>query len=539
MAAREIVYDLVAQKHLLDGVEALARAVKVTLGPKGRNVVFSSGASQPRITKDGVTVAKEIDLPNRLQNVGVRLVREVASKTAELAGDGTTTATVLAEAIYREGAAMVAARHDAMFIKRGIDIAVEAVVAELKKLSRPIETNEQIARIGTISANGDEEVGQMLAQAMEKVGKDGVITIEEAKNTETVLETVDGMQFDKGYMSPYFVTDSARMQCVLEDPYVLLHQRKISNLAELVPLLEQVVKANKPLLIIAEDFDPEALATLVINRMRGTLQCCAVKSPAFGDRRKEILADLGVLTGGVVIAEETGRKIESATLADLGRCRRAVMDHENTLIVDGLGDKAAITGRQELIRRQIEETSSDFDKEKLQERLAKMSGGIAVIKVGAHSEMALKERKDRVEDAMYATRAAAQEGIVPGGGVALLRCQSVLDKLTVTDGERVGVNIVRRCLEEPLRMISSNAGLEPSVVIDKVRNGSGGFGLNAATGEYEDLIKSGVIDPTKVVRCALEHAASVAGTLLTTRCLIVEKDDGEPKQPWQNPDYED
>jgi len=539
MAAREIVYDLEAQKHLLEGVEALARAVKVTLGPKGRNVVFQKDAGLPRITKDGVTVAKEIDLPNRLTNVGVRMVREAASKTADLAGDGTTTATVLTEAIYREGAAMVAARHDAMFIKRGIELAVEAVVAELKKISRPIETNDQIARVGTISANGDEEVGQMLAKAMEKVGKDGVITIEESKNTETSLETVDGMQFDKGYLSPYFVTDTARMQCVLEDPYILLHQRKISNMAELVPLLEQIVKTGKPLLIIAEDFDPEALATLVINRLRGTFQCCAVKSPAFGDRRKEILADMAVLTGGVLIAEETGRKVESVTLADLGRARRVVMDHETTLIVDGTGDKALIKGRLDLIRAQIEEAASDFDKEKLQERLAKMSGGIAVIKVGAHSEMELKERKDRVDDAMYATRAATQEGIVPGGGVALLRCQSVLDELKVSDGERIGVNIVRRSLEEPLRMIASNAGLEASVVVDKVRKGSGGFGLNAATGEYEDLIKSGVIDPTKVVRCALEHAASIAGTMLTTRCLIVEKDDGVAKQPWQNPDYED
>jgi chaperonin GroEL len=535
MAAKQFAYDAEARKRILRGVDALANAVKVTLGPKGRNVVLEKSFGAPRVTKDGVSVAKEIELQDKLENMGAQMVKEVASKTADVAGDGTTTATVLAQAICREGARMVAAGHGPMDLKRGIDKSVEALVAELKTLSKPIQDHKEIAQIGTISANGDATIGEMLAQAMEKVGKEGVITVEEAKGMETTLEVVEGMQFDRGYLSPYFVTDAERMTTVLDDPYILFYEKKITSMRDLVPLLENVVKTQKPLLIVAEDIEGEALATLVVNRLRGTLQAAAVKAPGFGDRRKEMLRDMATLTGGEVISEELGHKLDQISLSQLGRAKRVEIDKDNTTIIGGAGDKANIEGRLNTIRRQIEDTTSDYDREKLQERLAKLSGGVAVVKVGAATEVEMKERKDRVDDSLHATRAAVEEGVVPGGGVALVRVQKALDAIQCTDEERVGVNIVRKAIEAPLRTIASNAGADGSVVVDKVRNETGAFGYNAATGVYEDLVQAGVIDPTKVVRCALQNAASVAGLILTTECLIADKPEKEKAAPAMPP----
>jgi chaperonin GroEL len=523
MAAKQMRYGTDAQRRIGRGVDALANAVKVTLGPKGRNVVIEKSWGSPKITKDGVTVAKEIELSDKFENMGAQMVREVASKTVDVAGDGTTTATVLAQAIYREGAKMVAAGHNPMDLKRGVDKAVEVVVKSLEKLSRKVEGAKEIEQVGTISANGDETVGKLLAEAMEKVGKEGVISVEEAKGMETILEVVEGMQFDRGYLSPYFVTDTERMECVLDDPYILFYEKKLSNMRDLVPLLEQVVKQQKSLLLIAEDVEGEALATLVVNRLRGTLKIAAVKAPGFGDRRKEMMKDMAILTGGEVISEDLGMKLESVTLKQLGRAAKVKIDKDNTTIVDGQGKKADIKGRTDLLRRQIEETTSDYDREKLQERLAKLAGGVAVIKVGAATEVEMKERKDRVDDALHATRAASQEGIVPGGGVALVRAQAALDKMQgLSDEETIGVRIVRRALEEPLRQIAQNAGLEGSVVVDKVRAGKGSFGFDARAEEYVDLLERGILDPTKVVRTALQNAASVSGLLLTTDALIAE-----------------
>ncbi|HEY8428769.1 MAG TPA: chaperonin GroEL [Sandaracinaceae bacterium] len=522
MAAKEILYDATAREKILHGVNTLANAVKVTLGPRGRNVVIEKSFGAPTVTKDGVTVAKEIELENKFENMGAQMVREVASKTSDVAGDGTTTATVLAQAIYREGARMVAAGHNPMEIKRGIDKAVEHIVQNLTKLSKATKDPKEIAQVGTISANGDDTIGKILAEAMEKVGKEGVITVEEAKGLETTLEVVEGMQFDRGYLSPYFVTDPERMEAVLEDPYILISEKKISNMKDLLPVLEAIARQQKPLLVIAEDVEGEALATLVVNKLRGTLQVAAVKAPGFGDRRKEMLKDIAILTGGQVVSEELGIKLENVTLSDLGKAKRVTIDKENTTIVDGMGKKEDIKGRIETIRRQIEETTSDYDREKLQERLAKLVGGVAVIKVGAATEVEMKEKKARVEDALHATRAAVEEGIVPGGGVALIRSQEGLDKLEVSDEQRVGVNIVRRAVEEPLRQIAANAGVEGSIVVDKVRGMKGNEGYNAATDTYEDLVKAGVIDPTKVVRSALQNAASVAGLMLTTEAMVAE-----------------
>jgi chaperonin GroEL len=523
MAAKEIAYEEKARNLILTGVNALADAVKVTLGPKGRNVVIEKSFGSPTITKDGVTVAKEIELENKFENMGAQMVREVASKTSDVAGDGTTTATVLAQAIFREGSKLVAAGHNPMEIKRGIDKAVESCVDSLQKLSKATKDANEIAQVGTVSANGDETIGQLLSEAMEKVGKEGVITVEEAKSAETTLEVVEGMQFDRGYLSPYFVTDTERMQAHLEDCFILLSEKKISNMKDLLPVLEAIARQQKPLLIIAEDIDGEALATLVVNKLRGTLACCAVKAPGFGDRRKEMLKDIAVLTGGSVVSSELGVKLENITISDLGKAKTISVDKDNTTIVDGGGKKAEIKGRQQEIRTQVENTTSDYDREKLQERLAKLVGGVAVIKVGAATETEMKEKKARVEDALYATRAAVEEGIVPGGGVALLRAQKGLDKLEVADEQRFGVQIIRRSLEEPLRQISANAGEEGSIIVQKVRDGKGSYGYNARTGEFGDLIADGVIDPTKVVRSALQNAASVAGLLLTTEALVAEK----------------
>jgi chaperonin GroEL len=522
MAAKEILFDERARAEILRGVNTLADAVKVTLGPRGRNVVIEKSWGSPTVTKDGVTVAKEIELENKFENMGAQMVKEVASKTSDVAGDGTTTATVLAQSIFREGSKMVAAGHNPMDLKRGIEAAVTAVIEALKKQSTPTKNQKEIAQVGTISANGDSTIGNMIAEAMEKVGKEGVITVEEAKSMESTLEVVEGMQFDRGYLSPYFVTDSERMECVLDDPFILIHEKKISNMKELLPLLEQVARQAKPLILIAEDVDGEALATLVVNKLRGTLQVCAVKAPGFGDRRKEMLKDIAVLTGGQAVTEDLGLKLENLGVKDLGRAKRIKVDKDNTTIVDGAGKKQDIDARVKQIRAQIEETKSDYDREKLQERLAKLVGGVAVIKVGAATEVEMKEKKARVEDALHATRAAVEEGIVPGGGVALLRAQPALEKLKVTDEQRVGVNIVRRAVEEPLRQISGNAGVEGSIVVDKVKHGKGGFGYNAAKDAYEDLIEAGVIDPTKVVRTALQNAASVASLMLTTEALIAE-----------------
>ncbi|MGZ6142072.1 MAG: chaperonin GroEL, partial [Myxococcales bacterium] len=506
-------------------------AVKVTLGPKGRNVVLEKSFGAPTITKDGVTVAKEIELENKFENMGAQMVKEVASKTSDVAGDGTTTATVLAQAIFREGAKLVAAGNNPMEIKRGIDKAVEAVVAELKKLSKPTKDHKEIAQVGIISANGDATIGNIIAEAMEKVGKEGVITVEEAKGLETTLEVVEGMQFDRGYLSPYFVTDPERMEAVLEDPYILINEKKISSMKDLLPLLEQVARSGKPLLIIAEEVEGEALATLVVNKLRGTLNAAAVKAPGFGDRRKAMLEDIATLTGGRMIAEDLGIKLETVTLKDLGRAKRITVDKDNTTIVDGAGKKTEIEARVKQIRAQIEETTSDYDREKLQERLAKLVGGVAVIHVGAATETEMKEKKARVEDALHATRAAVEEGIVPGGGVAYLRCLKALDTVKVDGGEKFGVDIIRKSLEEPIRQIAGNGGWEGSIVVNKVKENSGAFGFNAATGQYEDLLQAGVIDPTKVSRFALQNAASVASLMLTTEAMVAEK----PKEKEEAP----
>jgi chaperonin GroEL len=523
MAAKDIIFDEKARNHVLVGVDKLANAVKVTLGPRGRNVVIEKSWGAPTVTKDGVTVAKEIELENKFENMGAQMVKEVASKTSDNAGDGTTTATVLAQSIYREGSKLVAAGHNPMELKRGIEKSVEVVVEALKKVSTPTKGKEDIAQVGTISANGDTEIGEMIAEAMKKVGKEGVITVEEAKTLTSELDVVEGMQFDRGYLSPYFVTDTERMEVVLNDAYILTHEKKISNMKELLPLLEQVAKSGKPLLMIAEDVDGEALATLVVNKLRGTLQVCAVKAPGFGDRRKEMLKDIATLSGGQAVTEDLGLKLENLTLQDLGQAKRITVDKDNTTIVDGGGKKADIDARVKTIRKQVEETTSDYDREKLQERLAKLVGGVAVIRVGAATEVEMKEKKARVEDAMHATRAAVEEGVVPGGGVALIRAQSALEKLKLSEEQQFGVTIVRRAVEEPLRQIALNAGVDGSIVVSKVKEGQGAFGYNAQTLEYGDLVKAGVIDPTKVVRTALQNAASVAGLLLTTDAMIAEK----------------
>ena len=531
MAAKLVKFGEDARAKVLRGVNVLADAVTVTLGPRGRNVVLEKSWGAPTVTKDGVTVAKEIELPDKFENMGAQMVKEVASKTSDVAGDGTTTATVLARAIFTEGAKLVAAGHDPMSLKRGVDRAVTAVVEELKKLSKSTKGKAEIAQVGIVSANGDRTIGDLIAEAMEKVGKEGVITVEEAKGLETTLDVVEGMQFDRGYLSPYFVTDPDRMEAVLEDAYILIHEKKISVMKDLLPLLEQISRSGKPLLVIAEEVEGEALATLVVNKIRGTLQCCAVKAPGFGDRRKAMLEDIAILTGGRMIAEELGLKLENVGLKELGRCKRVVVDKDNTTLIDGAGKKADIEGRIKQIRAQIEETTSDYDREKLQERLAKLVGGVAVIRVGAATEVEMKEKKARVEDAMHATRAAVEEGIVAGGGVALLRARSALDTLKLDDEEQAGVNIVRRALEEPLRWIARNAGQDGSVVLEKVREAKGAFGFNAQTEEYEDLIKAGIIDPTKVVRTALQNAASVAGLLLTTEAMVAEKPKEEKPAP--------
>ncbi len=525
MSAKMLEFGEDARRGILSGVQKLSRAVKATLGPKGRNVVLDKKWGAPTVTKDGVTVAKEIELEDKYENMGAQMVKEVASKTSDVAGDGTTTATILAEAIYREGLRNVTAGANPMAVKRGIDKAVSGVVAELAKMSKHVKDNAVMKSVAAISANNDNEIGQIIADAMEKVGNDGTITVEEAKGIETTLEVVEGMQFDKGYLSPYFVTDSESMEVVLEDAYVLIHEKKISNLKDLLPLLEQVAKGGKPLLIIAEDVEGEALATLVVNKIRGTFQACAVKAPGFGDRRKAMLQDIAVLTGGMAITEDLGRTLESLTLADLGRAKRVTVDKDSTTIVEGAGSSGDIMGRINLIRRQIEETTSDYDREKLQERLAKLAGGVAVINVGAATELEMKEKKARVEDALHATRAAVEEGIVPGGGVALLRTQEGLEKLVgeLSGDEAVGAKIVLRAVEEPLRQLAYNAGEEGATVVQNVKAKKGSVGYNAATGEYEDLLKAGVIDPTKVTRTALQNAASVAGMLLTTEVLIAEK----------------
>src|SRR5262249_32356389 len=501
MPAKQIVYSENSRQAILRGVNQLADAVKVTLGPRGRNVVLEKKFGGPNITKDGVTVAKEIELKDPLENMGAQMVREVASKTSDVAGDGTTTATILAQSIYREGVKAVAAGANPMALKRGIEKAVEVAIEEVKKLSKPV-SGEMIAQVGTISANSDHTIGNIIAEAMKKVGKDGVITVEESKTMSTELQTVDGMQFDRGYLSPYFVTDAERMEAVLEDPYILIHEKKISNMKDLLPLLEQIARAGKPLIIIAEEVEGEALATLVVNKLRGTLNAVAVKAPGFGDRRKAMLEDVAVLTGGRMIAQDLGIKLESVTLKDLGRAKRVVVDKDNTTIVDGNGKKTDIEARVKQIRAQIEETTSDYDREKLQERLAKLVGGVAVINVGAATETEMKEKKARVEDALHATRAAVEEGIVPGGGLAYLRGSKVLDSLKVERGEKFGVDIIRKALEEPIRWIAQNGGWEGSIVVNKVKDGQGAFGFNAATGEYEDLLQAGVIDPTKVSRFA-------------------------------------
>jgi chaperonin GroEL len=523
MAAKEIVYTENARNLILAGVNALADAVKVTLGPKGRNVVIEKSFGSPTVTKDGVTVAKEIELENRFENMGAQMVREVASKTSDVAGDGTTTATVLAQAIYREGSKLVAAGHNPMEIKRGIDAAVATLTDTLKKMAKQTKDPKEIEQVGTISANGDKEIGEKLAQAMEKVGKEGVITVEESKTAETTLDVVEGMQFDRGYLSPYFVTDPERMEAVLEDCFILISEKKISNMKDLLPVLEAIARSQKPLLIIAEDIEGEALATLVVNKLRGTLHCAAVKAPGFGDRRKEMLKDIATLTGGQVIAEELGLKLENVTISDLGRAKRVSLDKDNTTIVDGAGEKDKITGRISEIRAQIEATTSDYDREKLQERLAKLVGGVAVVKVGAATETEMKEKKARVEDALHATRAAVEEGIVPGGGVALIRAQASLDSLKLSDEQMFGVKIIRRSIEEPLRQIVGNAGLEGSIVVNKVKEGKDDFGYNAATDTWGNLLGMGVIDPVKVVRTALQNAASVSSLMLTTECLVAER----------------
>jgi chaperonin GroEL len=533
MAAKELKFDVDARAQLKIGVDKLARAVKVTLGPKGRNVVLDRKFGSPTVTKDGVTVAKEIELEDPVENMGAQMVKEVATKTSDVAGDGTTTATILAQAIFGEGLKNVTAGTNPMGIRRGIDKAVALVVEELHKLSMDTKGKKEIAQVGTISANNDHEVGNLIADAMEKVGKDGVITVEEAKGLETTLETVEGMQFDRGYLSPYFVTDPERMEAVLEDAMILIHDKKISSMKDLLPILEKVAQMGKPLLIISEDVEGEALATLVVNKLRGTLKVCAVKAPGFGDRRKAMLQDIAVLTGGQVISEEVGFKLENTVVGDLGSAKRIVIDKDNTTLVDGAGDESKIHGRIEEIKVAIDKSTSDYDQEKLQERLAKLAGGVAVINVGAATESAMKEKKALVEDALHATRAAVEEGIVPGGGVALLRTQAALDKLKLDrEDEQIGVGILRRALEHPLRQIAENAGAEGSIVVEKVRgNKNVNFGYNAQTEVYEDLVEAGVIDPTKVVRTALQNAASIAGLLLTTEAVVVEKPQEEKMPP--------
>ncbi|MBA5800421.1 MULTISPECIES: chaperonin GroEL [Rhizobium] len=525
MAAKEVKFNTDARERMLRGVDVLANAVKVTLGPKGRNVVIDKSYGAPRITKDGVSVAKEIELEDKFENMGAQMLREVASKTNDLAGDGTTTATVLAQAIVKEGAKAVASGMNPMDLKRGIDIAVDAVVKELKTNARKITSNSEIAQVGTVSANGDEEIGKYLAEAMEKVGNEGVITVEEAKTAETELEVVEGMQFDRGYLSPYFVTNQDKMRVEFEDPYILIHEKKLSNLQSLLPVLEAVVQSSKPLLIIAEDVEGEALATLVVNKLRGGLKIAAVKAPGFGDRRKAMLEDIAILTGGTVISEDVGIKLENVTLNMLGRAKKVAIEKENTTIIDGVGSKAEIDGRVAQIRAQIEETTSDYDREKLQERLAKLAGGVAVIRVGGSTEVEVKEKKDRVDDALHATRAAVEEGILPGGGVALLRAVKALDNLaTANQDQKVGIEIVRRAIEAPVRQIAENAGAEGSVIVGKLREKADfSYGWNAQTGDYGDLYAQGVIDPAKVVRTALQDAASVAGLLVTTEAMIAEK----------------
>jgi chaperonin GroEL len=531
MAAKEVRFSEEARSKVLRGVNILADAVTVTLGPRGRNVCLEKSWGAPTVTKDGVTVAKEIQLEDKFENMGAQMVKEVASKTSDVAGDGTTTATVLSRAIFSEGLKLVAAGHDPMSLKRGIDKAVEKVIDELKSLSKPTRDRDEIAQVGTISANNDSTIGDILAEAMDKVGKEGVITVEEAKGLETTLDLVEGMRFDRGYLSPYFVTDPERMECVYEDAYLLIHEKKISSMKDLLPVLENVAKTGKPLLIIAEEVEGEALATLVVNKIRGTLKVVSVKAPGFGDRRKAMLEDIAILTDGKMIAEELGIKLENVTLKDLGRAKRVIVDKDNTTIVEGGGKKSGIEGRISQIRAQIDETTSDYDREKLQERLAKLAGGVAVVKVGAATEVEMKEKKARVEDALHATRAAVEEGIVPGGGVALIRASAGLGNLRVSDDEKVGVRIIQKSLEEPLRWIAQNAGLDGAVVLDKVKNGKAAFGFNAATEDYEDLVKAGIVDPTKVVRTALQNAASVAGLLITTEAMIAEKPEKKRDMP--------
>jgi chaperonin GroEL len=530
--AKDIKYDQAAREALLKGVNTLADAVKVTLGPKGRNVILEKSFGSPTVTKDGVTVAKEIDLEDKFENMGAQMVKEVASKTSDVAGDGTTTATILAQAIYREGAKLVAAGHNPMELKRGIQKAVETIVQELRKLSKPTKDQKEIAQVGTISANNDETIGNIIAEAMGKVGKEGVITVEEAKAMETTLEIVEGMQFDKGYISPYFVTNPEKMEVVLDEPLILINEKKISNMKDLLPVLEQVAKMGRSLLIVAEDIEGEALATLVVNKLRGTLKVAAVKAPGFGDRRKAMLEDIGILTGGQMISEELGIKLENIGLKDLGQAKRVVIDKDNTTIVDGAGDKKDIEGRVKQIRTQVEETTSDYDREKLQERLAKLVGGVAVINVGAATETEMKEKKARVEDALNATKAAVEEGIIPGGGVAFIRCISLLDTLKLEGAEHFGVQIVKKALEEPIRWIATNAGYDGSIITEKVKNGSGNFGFDASAERYvDDMMAAGIIDPTKVARTALQNASSVASLLLTTEAMVAEK----PKEKGQFP----
>ncbi len=529
--AKQLKFSEDARAAIKVGVDALAEAVKVTLGPRGRNVIIEKSFGSPLVTKDGVTVAKEVELPDKYENMGAQMVKEVASKTSDVAGDGTTTATVLAQKIYQEGAKLVAAGYNPMDLKRGIDKAVEVVAAELKKMSKATKDPKEIAQVGTISANNDETIGNIIAEAMSKVGKEGVITVEEAKGMETTLEIVEGMQFDRGYLSPYFVTDPERMEVILEDPYILIHEKKISNMKDLLPLLEQIARAGKPLLIVAEEVEGEALATLVVNKLRGTLHACAVKAPGFGDRRKAMLEDVAILTGGKAIAEEMGVKLEAVQLTDLGRAKRVVIDKDNTTIIDGAGKKADIEGRVKQIRTQVEETTSDYDKEKLQERLAKLVGGVAVINVGAATESEMKEKKARVEDALHATRAAVEEGIIPGGGVAYIRAATALDGIKLDHDQAAGSDIVRKALYEPAKQIAINAGQDGGVIVDKIKNGKGAFGYNAATEEFEDLIKAGILDPTKVARVALFNAASVAGLMITTECAITEKPEEKEKMP--------
>jgi chaperonin GroEL len=529
--AKELQFDQNARAKLLSGVNQMANAVRVTLGPKGRNVVIEKSFGSPTVTKDGVTVAKEIELEDRFENMGAQMVKEVASKTSDVAGDGTTTATVLAQAIFREGSKLVVAGMNPMELKRGIDKAVESLIGELQKMSKPTRDSSEIAQVGTISANADETIGKIIAEAMEKVGKEGVITVEEAKAIETSLDVVEGMQFDRGYLSPYFVTDPDRMEVALEDALILLHEKKISSMKDLLPVLEQVARQGRPLLIVAEDLEGEALATLVVNKIRGTLNVAAVKAPGFGDRRKAMLQDMAILTGGQVIAEELGLKLENVTVKDLGKAKRVTIDKDNTTIIEGAGTKKDIEGRCNEIRNQIEATTSDYDREKLQERLAKLAGGVAVVKVGAATETEMKEKKARVEDALHATRAAVEEGIVVGGGVALIRAQKSLESIDANEEQKAGIRILKRAIEEPLRWIAENAGVEGSIVVDKVRAGKGNFGFNAASEEYEDLIAAGVLDPTKVVRTALQNAASVASLLLTTEAMVADKPEEKEAMP--------